>query len=500
MSAGADLVRRGSLLLRPDPSRVILRPLLPGDELASQGVSRAEAVVERLLAMPEAEVESTLAATLASYSDRHVDLLASFREHYRLLAHRIPASSEISADRAHLIGAYLTHEYSIEAAALFNPSIAAHPDQGGLAPNELRFVMTARAVGEGHVSSVEFRTGTLDSDDRVRLDEPSRRLTTGRQSQSSMSAEFLRALLGEDGSAVKAQGILDRLPEQFSPQELDDALASSHLDSPWPGSGDQLLERIRTVAASSYELTFPRSSELSARVIFPGSAAESHGLEDLRLVRFAEVDGSTRYYATYTAFDGANIAPHLISTTDFETFSMRPLVGPAAKNKGMALFPRRIGGRFWSLCRWDREAISVAHSEDALRWGAPVTLLHPGRPWDLVQLGACSSPLETAEGWLVITHGVGPMRTYALGALLLDLENPTVVLGVLDEPLMTPRPNEREGYVPNVLYSCGALIHEDTVVLPHGCSDSTIRFAFIDLPGLLARLRAAGGRATDPEL
>lgn len=489
MSRDPGIVRRSSIVLRPDASRVIVRPFLPGHELPSQGVSRADSVVERLVAMPESDVETTLAATLESCSHRHVDLSGSFREHYQLVAHRIPESTAISSARAQLIGAYLTHEYSIEAAALFNPSIAAHPDQDGLAPGELRFVMTARAVGEGHVSSLEFRTGTLAAPDVVRLDEVQSRLTTGRLTQTAMSTEFLRDALDEEGDAVKAQSILGRLPEQFSPTELEDVLASTELDGPRRGGDDGLLDRIRRMAASSYELTFPSASELSSRVIFPGSAAESHGIEDARLVRFSGEDGSVRYYATYTAFDGSTIAPHLLSTEDFETFSMRPLVGPAAKNKGMALFPRHIGGRFWSLSRWDRESISVASSHDALRWGDPVTVLRPSRPWELIQLGGCSSPIETALGWLVITHGVGPMRTYALGALLLDLEDPSIVVGALTEPLMTPAPEEREGYVPNVLYSCGGLIHDETLVLPYGCSDSTIRFAFIDLPGLLARLR-----------
>lgn len=488
MRGDPDLVRRSSTVLRPDARRVIGRPFLPGHELPGQGVSRADAVVDRLVTMPESDVENTLAQTLATFSERHLDLVESFRTHYQLVAHRIPASTVISSARALLIGAYLTHEYSIEAAALFNPSIAAHPDQGGVAPGELRFVMTARAVGEGHVSSLEFRTGTLAADDVVRLDEARPGLTTGRVTRTSMSTEFLRDALDEDGDAVKAQGILGRLTEQFSPQELEDVIAATELDDPRRGNDDGLLERVRRMAASSYELTFPSASDLSSRVIFPSSAAESHGIEDARLVRFVGEDGSIRYYATYTAFDGSTIAPHLLSTEDFETFSMRPLVGPAAKNKGMALFPRHIGGRFWSLSRSDRESISVASSSDALRWGDPVTVLRPTHPWELIQLGGCSSPLETAMGWLVITHGVGPMRTYALGALLLDLVDPSIVVGSLTEPLMTPGPEEREGYVPNVLYSCGALIHESTIVLPYGCSDSTIRFAFIDLPGLLARL------------
>lgn len=499
MSADPDVVRRSSVLLRPDARRVIARPFLPGHELPSQGISRADAVVDRLVTMPESDVESTLAQALATFSDRHLDLLVSFRDHYQLVAHRIPASSPISSNRADLIGAYLTHEYSIEAAALFNPSIAAHPDQSGLAAGELRFVMTARAVGEGHISSLEFRTGTLAAHDVVELDEARTTLTTGRTSQTSMSTEFLRDALDEDGDAVTAHSILGRLPEQFTPQELEHVLASSELDSPRRSGNDGLLERIRRMAASSYELTFPSGSDLSARVIFPATAAESHGIEDARLVRFVAEDGGIRYYATYTAFDGSNIAPHLLSTEDFETFSMRPLVGPAAKNKGMALFPRHIGGRFWSLSRWDRESISVASSRDALRWGDPVTVLRPTQPWELIQLGGCSSPLETAEGWLVITHGVGPMRTYALGAVLLDLDDPSIVLGALTEPLMTPDPEEREGYVPNVLYSCGGLIHGETVVLPYGCSDSSIRFAFIDLPGLLARLRGPKASTRESE-
>lgn len=493
MSCQADLVRRSPVVLRPDARRVIARPFLPGHELPSQGISRADSVVRRLVALPEVDVERTLAATLAAHAGRHADLLASFREHYELVAHRVPSEAGISSDRAALIGAYLTHEYAIEAAALFNPSIAAHPDQSGLEPGELRFIMTARAVGEGHVSSIEFRTGTLAPDDVVRLDEPRTHLTTGRMTQSPMSTEFLRDALDEDGDAVTAQSVLGRLPEQFTAPQLEDVLASSELDSPRRSGPDGLLDRIRRMAASSYELTFPTTSDVSERVIFPRTEAESHGIEDARLVRFTDDDGSLRYYATYTAYDGSGIAPHLLSTIDFETFSMRPQLGLAAKNKGMALFPRRIGGSYWCLSRWDRESISVASSVDALRWGQPVTVLRPSRPWELIQLGGCSSPLETAEGWIVITHGVGPMRTYGLGAVLLDLDDPTLVLGALTEPLMTATPDERDGYVPNVLYSCGGLIQDETIVLPYGCSDSSIRFAFIDLPGLLSGLLADRG-------
>ena len=492
MNGHSDLVRRSPIVLRSDSRRVIARPFLPGHELPSEGISRAEAVVRRLVSMPEADVEKTLAATLSAHSGRHADLPASFREHFQLVAHRLPSGVGISSDRADLIGAYLTHEYAIEAAALFNPSIAAHPDQDGLAPGDLRFVMTARAVGEGHVSSLEFRSGVLSADDVVQLDEAGTRLTTGRMTQSTTSTEFLREALDEDGDAVTAQSVLGRLPEHFTPRELEDVLASSELDSPRRRGPGGLLERIRSRAASSYELTFASTSDLSERVVFPTAEAESHGIEDARLVRFVDEDDSVRYYATYTAYDGSGIAPHLLSTTDFETFSMRPQLGPAAKNKGMALFPRRIAGRVLSLSRWDRESISVTTTADAQRWGQPVTVLRPTQPWELIQLGPCSSPLETSQGWVVITHGVGPMRTYSLGAALLDLEDPTIVLGTLTEPLMTAGPDERDGYVPNVLYSCGGLIHGEAIVLPYGCSDSYIRFAFIDLAGLLGQLSDAG--------
>ncbi len=487
MSDGPSPVRRSAIVLRADPRRVIALGFLPGHELPSQGISRADSVVGRLIAMPEADVAKTLAATLTAYAGRHEDLRASFRQHYQLVAHRIASAEAISVNRADLIGAYLTHEYAIEAAALFNPSIVAHPDQSGLGAGELRFVMTARAVGEGHISSLEFRTGVLGGQDVVRLDEARTHLVTGRMTQDPMPTAFLRDALDEGGDAVSAQSVLGRLPERFSPRELEDVLASSEQDSPGRGD-DGLLERVRRMAASSYELTFPSTSDLSERVIFPTTGAESHGIEDARLVRFTEDDGSSRYHATYTAYDGSSVAPHLLSTTDFQTFSMRPQLGPAAKNKGMALFPRRIGGRFWSLSRWDRESISVASSPDLLRWGRPVTVLRPSRPWDLIQLGACSSPLETPQGWLVITHGVGPMRTYALGALLLDFDDPTIVRGALSEPLMTADAQERDGYVPNVLYSCGGLIHGEDLVLPYGCADSSIRFAFIDVPALLNRL------------
>ena len=490
-TAGSALVRRAAVKLQPDTSRVITRSFLPGQEMLIHGISRAESVIERLLAMSEEDVSRILTATQASYSGRHPDLRSTFREHFDMVAHRLPQLREgasVSRDRQDLIGAFFTQEYAVEGAALFNPSIVVHPDQADCGPGELRFVMSLRAVGEGHISSVEFRTGTLGVHDAITMDTPARRLTTGRTAPYPMSTDFLRASLGEQGDAFAAESVLRLLPSRFTPQELEEVLASSERDSLHRQGNDGLLDRIRRTASSSYRLDFPTERDISERVIFPNSPAESHGIEDVRLVRFVGESGEATYYGTYTAYDGARVVPHLLQTVDFQAFTMAPMIGAAAQNKGMALFPRRIRGDFWSLSRWDRENISVARSPDAMRWGRPQTVQRPRTPWELVQLGACASPLETAYGWLVLTHGVGPMRTYSIGALLLDLDDPTVVLGVLDEPLLTPEPCERDGYVPNVVYSCGALIHGSAIVLPYGCSDTSVRVAFIDLPGLIKRL------------
>jgi predicted GH43/DUF377 family glycosyl hydrolase len=489
-TARPDLVRRGAGELRADTSRVIARSFLPGQEMPTHGISRAESVMERLLAMSEQDVSRILTATQASYSGRHPDLLSTFREHFDLVAHRLPQlrrGATVSQEHRDLIGAYFTQEYAVEGAALFNPSIVVHPDQAGCAPGELRFVMSLRAVGEGHISSVGFRTGTLGEHDTITVDAPARQLTTGRTTPNPMSNDFLRASLEEQGDAFAAESVLRLLPGRFSPQELEEVLASSERDSLHRQGSDGLLERIRATASSSYRLDFPSGADLSERVIFPHSPAESHGIEDVRLVHFVD-EGEVTYYGTYTAYDGSRVVPHLLQTSDFQTFTMAPMIGAAAQNKGMALFPRRIRGDIWSLSRWDRENISVARSPDAMRWGRPQTVQRPRMPWELIQLGACASPLETPYGWLVVTHGVGPMRTYGIGALLLDLDDPTVVLGVLDEPLLTPTAAERDGYVPNVVYSCGALIHGTTVVLPYGCSDQSVRIAYIDLPELIERL------------
>lgn len=493
MSNDPAFVRRGTHALHADPRRVVTKLFLPGQEILAHGISRADAVIHRVLAMTDEEVSVTLAATIERFADRHHDLSATFAEHFALVSHRLPESVHGSAERRDLIGAYFTQEYSVEAAALFNPSIVAHPDQTGLAVGELRFVMSVRAVGEGHISSLEFRTGVLDPSGGVRIDDPGRHLVTGRAAPATMSREFLFDALAERRDAATADHLLSLLPAQFNPSHLEAALASIERDRLTRGSAGAIIERIRWIAACNYQLQFPSDRPLSERVIFPSGADESHGIEDARFTRFIHDDGDVSYYATYTAFDGSHVAPHLLRTDDFQTFDISQLIGPAAKNKGMALFPRQIRGQYLALSRWDSESIGIASSSDARKWGAAVPVQTPEQSWALIQLGNCGSPIETSEGWLVLTHGVGPMRAYGMGAILLDLEEPTKLIGELSQPMLTPADDERDGYVPNVVYSCGALLHEQMLVLPYGCSDSAIRFAFVDIPELLNRLREPRG-------
>lgn len=475
-------------MLRADPSRVITKLFLPGHEMYTHGIPRADAVIQRVLAMSDEDVSATLASTVRRFADRHHDLGATFAEHLAAVAHRVPQTAGASAERRDLIGAYCTQEYSVEAAALFNPSIVVHPDQSGLLAGELRFVMSVRAVGEGHISSIEFRTGVVTAPDGVCLDEPDRHLVTGRATPAPMSHDFLRAALAERADAAVADDVLGRLPAQFDGAELDAVLTSVESANPNQDSTDAVIDRIRWIAGCNYRVRFPADCLLSERVLYPSGPDESHGLEDARFTRFVDDEGKATFYATYTAYDGSRVAPHLLQTDDFETFDIAQLLGPAAKNKGMALFPRRVNGQYLALSRWDRESIDIASSVDGRYWDGAVTVHAPQQPWELIQLGNCGAPVETAEGWLVLTHGVGPMREYGIGAILLDLDDPAKTIGVLDEPLLTPNDEEREGYVPNVVYTCGALLHGETLVLPYGCSDSSIRFAFVDLPELLHRL------------
>jgi predicted GH43/DUF377 family glycosyl hydrolase len=486
----SELLARTPHRLRPDASRTLCRLFVPGQETLIRGEPRVMAVIDRVLELSAEDLDSTLALTLDRFSGRHRDLAGTLDRNFQLVAHRLGSNIRVGHARRQLIGAYFTQEYAIEAAALFNPSMVAHPDQAGCQPGEVRFVMSLRAVGEGHLSSIEFRTGII-GESGIRLDLPGRFPDAGRAAPVPHDRDLFRLKLSDFvPEDENSRYLWDLLPSRFTTEELDAALAELH--NQWLTRGDsaELAERVRQMAAASYMVEFDECSALSERVLWPGGPAESRGMEDARFVRFTDGD-DVIYYATYTAFDGSQVAPHLLETRDFRTFTVSQLTGPAARNKGMAIFPRRIAGRYAALSRWDRESNAVAYSADGQRWSEAITVQMPARPWELIQLGNCGSPIETPVGWLVFTHGVGPMREYAIGAVLLDLEEPDRLIGALPEPLLVADESERNGYVPNVVYSCGPMIHGDHIVLPYGCSDSSVRIAMVNLGLLLERLTQA---------
>ncbi len=489
MTPDPHWVHRTHHVLRPDPARVVVRIFLPGQEASQHGESRSAVILERVLALTDDEVDEQLSAVRATFTNRHRDLEDAWARHFVLMQHRLVGSGRLPLNRRRLIGAYFTQEFAIEGAALFNPSMVPHPDQSGLPDGSTRFVMTVRAVGEGHVSSLELRTGTIDEAGVLDLDSPADVAVLPAVLPTRYSREAFRQLLADlDGTGTNSGFVLDALPESFSREDLTVTLDELRDQRLTRGAAVRTLDRFEWIAACSYTVEFPEVSSIQERVLMPTAPSESHGIEDVRMLRFTEDDGTTRYLGSYTAFDGNSIASQLMGTDDFRTFDVTQLSGPGSKNKGMALFPRRIGGRYVALSRADRESNGVTTSGDLRHWDQPVQIQTPDRPWEIVQLGNCGPPVETEAGWLVLTHGVGPMRQYAIGALLLALDDPTIVLGRLATPLLTPAADERDGYVPNVVYSCGGMLHGRTLVLPYGCSDSAIRVALVDLDPLLEAL------------
>jgi predicted GH43/DUF377 family glycosyl hydrolase len=370
-----------------------------------------------------------------------------------------------------------------------NPSIVAHPDQSTVPDGALRFVMSVRGIGEGHRSSIGFRTGTVAAGGEVTIDEAEPFATLGAVEPVLFDRGLFRQRLRTIGEDSESAGfVLGHLGDRFSADELESQLGVLTAQHDTRRDAHTTAALLRSIADCSYSTHFPVDTHLSERVLAPAMAAESRGMEDARFVRFVHDDGRAVYYATYTAFDGVAVSQQLLQTTDFVTFSVSPMIGPAATNKGLALFPRRIGGRYAALSRHDRETNAVALSDSLAHWGDAVTCQSPTRDWEVIQLGNCGSPIETDAGWLVLTHGVGPMRTYSIGALLLDLADPTVVIASLREPLLTPERDEQDGYVPNVVYSCGGLLHGETLVVPYGVADTGVAVATVRWPDLLAAM------------
>ena len=464
--------------LRPDPSRVITQLFVPGREQAGGHESRASSVVRRILALDDETVSRTLHDVTERFGHRHRDLTETFGQHAARIGNRLDAAAQLSDDRWLLLGATFTHEYSIESVAACNPSMVLHPDQSSLAAGTARFIMSVRGIGEGHRSSIGFRTGTVDTNGRVSIERAAPCPVTG----TMQPAVFQRALFhGHLRAANKhsesAAFVLDHLPETFNARALEERLAALGAQSDTRRDVTATVTSLRSIAERSYRADFAHDVELSRRVLWPAIATESHGMEDARFVRFVDSGGHITYYATYTAYDGSAIRQQLTTTEDFVTFDVSSLAGRVAANKGLALFPRRINGRYAALSRFDRETNAIAFSDDPHIWEHATTLQTPQRSWEVIQLGNCGPPIETHDGWLVLTHGVGPMRTYSIGALLLDLHDPTKIIGQLSNPLLAPELTEQDGYVPNVVYSCGGLLHRDTLVIPYGIADTSTGIA-----------------------
>jgi predicted GH43/DUF377 family glycosyl hydrolase len=481
--------------LSPDIRRVLVKAYLPGEETLLPGCSRAHLLMARILAVPEESVSALNEEILRRFGSRHRGFGETLARQFESVAHHVPDITAVSAERRQLIGAYFTHEYSVEAAALFNPSIVAAPDQRGLPSGAKRFVMSVRAVGEGHLSSIEFRSGVLNADGTIAIDPVGPYLVGGRRTSPDHlnKRRFSDKLLELGGINDLSSSVLDRLGDEFTMRELEASLSTLEQQGPSHAIWFETVKIIHALASSNYVTTFPEDSELTERVIFPAGPHETRGMEDARFVRFTADDGSIRYYATYTAYDGFEILPQLIETEDFLRFTVSTLNGKAAQNKGMALFPRKIGGKYVMLSRKDRENLHLSTSSDVHYWNDVTELYHPQAYWELLQIGNCGSPIETDAGWLVLTHGVGPMRRYAIGALLLDLEDPRRVIGRLPTPLLEPEEDERDGYVPNVVYTCGALVHAEQLIMPYGFSDSGVKVAQVRLSDLLAALLASPG-------
>ena len=480
-------ITRAPTILRPDPSRVLLRPFSPG------GSQRAGRIIDRIMALPEERVSGLLEDICSEFSERHQHIRQLFLARFEQVREMSLTGLDLSDLRRMLIGSYFLAEYSLEAAALFNPSIVPHPDQTCLEAGALRFVLSLRATGEGHISSITFRTGIIHPDHRIEVFTPTGFLTEPHQVPNPLYEKglFARKLTELGLTGEFTQGVLNKLGDSFTFEQLRAGLQTEQFRQPhgMTQEDQNAAQGIWMLARSNFEVQFQPEQQLSERILFPATPSQRNGIEDARFVCFEDGDGTRRYYATFTAFDGKVVVPELVETSDFLRFRFITLNGPAAQNKGMALFPRKINGLYAMLSRQDNENIYLMLSDNVHFWNERQLLVKPLFSWELVQLGNCGSPIETDAGWLVLSHGVGPMRKYCIGAFLLDRDDPGKVIGRLHEPLLKPNENEREGYVPNVVYSCGALVHEGTLIIPYGLADQATGFATVPLDEVLGAMQ-----------
>jgi predicted GH43/DUF377 family glycosyl hydrolase len=480
-------VKRKKKKIQGDPSRVITRLHIP------DGAHRIRKIIQRITDLPDMDAEKLLEEIMLDFSERHKDIRTVFEHHLNAVKDYVPRDAMLSDVQGALIGAYFTMEYSIESAALFNPSIVLHPDQSHLDKGSLRFIMSLRAIGEGHVSSIVFRSGVLDRHNTFIFDPVSDYVERPDVRLNPVYDRHLFQLkLNEMEACNEVTAYLfDQLPEDFTYNELKEKIGALRARPIFSEARqNQTFEIMYWLANSNYEMSFRPDHRISERVIFPVSKNESGGIEDARFVQFVDDNGEVTYYATYTAYNGFKILPQLIETKDFIKFKVITLNGKAVKNKGMALFPRKIDGSYVMLSRQDGENNHIMFSDNIHFWQDSQIIQEPKHPWEFIQIGNCGSPLETDEGWIVLTHGVGPMRQYCIGAMLLDLENPARVIASLEEPLIAPREDEREGYVPNVVYTCGGIFHNSDLVIPYGMSDITSGIATVGVRELINCMHA----------
>jgi len=522
-------ITRKKFMFSPDPSRIIARFLYLNDD-------RSADIIRKVLAMPEKEVNIAMSQLLRGYSRRHRNISRIFEKHFARLApifDQIEVNEEdLTVPQKALIGSYFTMEYSIESAAFFNPSVVEDPDQSEIRSDEKRVIFSFRATGEGHISSIVFRSGILDRNNNLSIEPVGKMLAEAdvikrnfydkkafqkkidemSEAGSSISPAILDTHdeitdqrntippiiitkpdeIQAHKNTVSPAFILDRLGDNFTYGELMRNIEMVRKGSDLTPDHITIINQMLWLASSHYEINFSIDSAISERVIFPVSATEQKGIEDARFVKFTDDNGEVTYYATYTAYDGVAILPKLIKTTDFYNFKILPINGEIAQNKGMALFPRKIKGKYAMLCRIDGVNNYIAYSDSINLWHEAKIIQQPTYPWDLVQIGNAGSPIETEDGWLVITHAVGSMREYTLGASLYELDNPEKEIGRLSSPLMMPNEVEREGYVPNVIYSCGSIIHNNDLIIPYAMSDHSSSYATCNLRELLDVLKDSG--------
>ena len=481
-------LQRTDVLIKPNNARVLVRPFEFSDS------QRALRIVARVMSLTEEEVDRLVADLFTEFHGRHQKARQFILHRYEYARQFLLTDSPLSENRKLLLGGYFTQEYALESAALFNPSIVWHPDQAGVPEGSKRFIVSLRATGEGHVSSITFRSGTIDANCSISLDPTPRFVTTPDMEASTQYEKLLfqRKLVELGFTNGFVEQVMTQLDDSFSFEQLQAAVnvvrrQQRNRLAEFEVVGNAIL----ALGKSNYEFTFSPDQTLAERAIFPYSPSQTNGIEDSRFVQFREDDGSVRYYATHTAFDGRVTLPELLETSDFVRFRISTLNGPEIRNKGLALFPRKVNGLYAMLSRQDGENVFIMYSDMLHFWYTKQLIAKPTYPWEFVQLGNCGSPIETEAGWLVLTHGVGPMRKYSMGAFLLDLDDPTRVIGRLSEPLLAPNENEREGYVPNVVYSCGGVVHNGRLIIPYAMSDYASTFATVSLDQLLVALKKA---------